>query len=109
MFSQHPFDPAQFFRTVAKVPSQGNRIEPELGGLIAPVNMNVWSFVELMTVEVHSIRADSENRRHESTSWRIILQDYISNYTPKMQQGTASQSLPLSCLPPGADRLNVSD
>src|SRR5271156_408493 len=50
--------------TKPKVCGQLDGIEPELGGRVVAIHVNMGRLVRLMAIEIESIRAGSEHRRH---------------------------------------------
>src|SRR5882672_4688986 len=64
MIDHHRLYLAKLMGTKPKVCRQLNRIEPELGGRVIAIHMTMGRLIRLMTIEVESIRAGSESRRH---------------------------------------------
>jgi hypothetical protein len=56
---------SQLMRAKAEIPRQADRTQPELGAPIVTIHVNVCGFVGLVAVEVESVRANPQYRRHD--------------------------------------------
>ena len=65
MLQRQLLDPIQFVRREPEIPRERDWIEPELCRQIISVNVNMWWLVGLVAVEIQSIGAAANNRRHE--------------------------------------------
>ena len=55
----------QFFRREAKISGQFDWFQPEFRRLIIPIHVHMRGFIGLVAVEIQSIGAAANNRRHE--------------------------------------------
>jgi hypothetical protein len=67
---------SQLMRAKAEIARQADRTQPEFGAPIVTIHVNVCGFVGLVAVEVESVRANPQYRRHD-----VILPDRAAGAT----------------------------
>jgi hypothetical protein len=67
---------SQLMRAKAEIARQSDRTQPEFGAPIVTIHVNVGGFVGLVAVEVESVRANPQYRRHD-----VILPDGAAGAT----------------------------
>ena len=91
MLTHQFLNPPQFLWREAQISSEANRLQPELGRQIIPINMHVWRLVRFMAVEVESERAGSQDSRHGI--------DYLTS--------SSGRNRTSNVVPPSAAEVNV--
>src|SRR5438105_6379615 len=71
MLNHQFLKPSQFLGWEAEVPRQADRLQPELGRRIVPIDMDMRRLIGFMAVEVEAVRPASQDGRHD-TPTRII-------------------------------------
>jgi hypothetical protein len=67
---------SQLMRAKTEIARQADRPQPEFGAPIVTIHVNVCGFVGLVAVEVKSVRANPQYRRHD-----VILPDRAAGAT----------------------------
>src|SRR5438876_325572 len=69
----HPLlKPPQLFGREAEVPCEADRLQPELGRQIVPIDMDMRRLLGFMVVEVKAVRAAAQDGRH-GTPARVVF------------------------------------
>jgi hypothetical protein len=66
MFYYQSSNSPQFLWRKPYVPGQRNRLQPELGRKIVPINVNMGRLLRLVAVKVKAVRASSQYSRHQN-------------------------------------------
>ena len=65
MLNDQFLKPPQLLGREAEVPCEADRLQPELGRQIVPVNMDMRRLIGFMAIEVEAVRAASQDGRHK--------------------------------------------
>jgi hypothetical protein len=65
MFGDQLLNPPQLFGREPEVPSEPDRLQPELGREIVPIDMDMRRFMQLVAAEVKAVRNGPQDSRHE--------------------------------------------
>ena len=65
MFVDQPWNPPQFYGRETEVSRKCDRLQPEPGRQIVPIDMDMGRLTGFMAVEVEAVRAASQDGRHE--------------------------------------------
>src|SRR5438067_12872253 len=68
MLNHQFLKPPQLLGWEAEVPRQADRLQPELGRQIVPIDMNMRRLIGFMAVEVKAVRPASQASMHASTA-----------------------------------------
>lgn len=64
VLKNHPMDSPELRRTKAEVTGKRNGLQPEFSGLVVAIHVDVWRFIWLVAVKVHSIRPCHQDGWH---------------------------------------------